>query len=241
MTRKSFGEDSFTQSVTLQNVSANLDLIRRLEHLSLAELGKRTGLSDRHLDSLIRMRSNVTVLVLEQIAERLGIPFLTFIGTRLDANIPGGRSGFLDGLRDEKAYAGTDEREQPPSPVRLAAGSQQSLPSSLAPDLANLLQHLIAKQDLLAQEQTNLSRQLEKLSNIIGEGAVAEEKSSRQNIQSLARAARSAISSPSTARPKAKSATLTEAKKARGKTTSSRKPEPEAPRRRTRRNSSPAT
>jgi transcriptional regulator with XRE-family HTH domain len=238
MTRKSFGEDDFTQSVTLQNVSANLDLIRRLEHLSLTELGKRTGLSDRHLDSLIRMRSNVTVLVLEQIAESLGIPFLTFIGTRLDASIPGGRSGFLDGLRDEKAYAGTDEKEQSPSPARLTAVSQQSLPSSLAPDLANLLQHLIAKQDLLSQEQTKLSRQLEKLSNIIGEGVAVDEKSPRQNIQFSARAARSAASSPSTAHPKAKSATLTESKKARGKTTSSRKPEPEASRRRTRRNSS---
>jgi transcriptional regulator with XRE-family HTH domain len=241
MTRKSFGEDDFTQSVTLQNVGANLDLIRRLEHLSLAELGKRTGLSDRHLDSLIRMRSNVTVLVLEQIAERLGIPFLTFIGTRLDANIPGGRSGFLDGLRDEKTYAGAEEREQPPSPARLTAGSQQGLPSGLAPDLANLLQDLIAKQDLLAQEQTNLSRQLEILSNIVGEGVAADEKSPRQNIQLPARAARSSTNSPSTAHPKAKSATLTEAKKARGKTTSSRKPEPEASRRRTRRNSSSAT
>jgi transcriptional regulator with XRE-family HTH domain len=140
MTRKSFGEDDFTQSVTLQNVGANLDLIRRLEHLSLAELGKRTGLSDRHLDSLIGMRSNVTVLVLEQIAERLGIPFLTFIGTRLDANIPGGRSGFLDGLRDERALVSPYERQQSPTPVRLASGSPQILPSGLAPDLANLLQ-----------------------------------------------------------------------------------------------------
>jgi transcriptional regulator with XRE-family HTH domain len=243
MTRKSFGEDDFTQSVTLQNVGANLDLIRRLEHLSLAELGKRTGLSDRHLDSLIRMRSNVTVLVLEQIAESLGIPFLTFIGTRLDSSIPGGRSGFLDGLRDEKAYAGTDEREQPSSPVRLAAGSQQSLPSSLAPDLANLLQHLIAKQDLLAQEQTNLSHQLEKLSNIIGEGAVAEEKSSRQNIQSSARAARSDPGSTSTARPKAKPAksSTPTAKNAHSKAISKHKPRSVASRGHTSRKSSAAT
>lgn len=242
MTRKSFGEDSFTQSVTLQNVSANLDLIRRLEHLSLAELGKRTGLSDRHLDSLIRMRSNVTVLVLEQIAESLGIPFLTFIGTRLDANIPGGRSGFLDGLRDERALASPDEREQSPSPVRLAADSQQRLPSGLAPDLANLLQHLIAKQELLAQEQTNLSRQLERLSKHIGEGIAADAKSPRKNTQSSARTARSDPGSTSTARPKAKPAksSTPTAKNAHSKAISKHKPESATSRGHTSRKSSAA-
>lgn len=244
MTRKSFFEDDFVQSVTLQNVSANLDLIRRLEHLSLAELGKRTGLSDRHLDSLIRMRSNVTVLVLEQLAERLGIPFLTFIGTRLDASIPGGRSGFLDGLRDEKALTKADEKEHAPSPVRLTAASQQQLPSGLSPDLASLLEHLIAKQDLLAQEQINLSRQLEKLSKAIGERGAADEKSPRQTIKSSDRAARSDTGSTSAARPKAKSAkasTLMEVEETRGKAISSRKPAPRASRRGTNRRSSSAT
>jgi len=160
MTRKSFSEDDFTQSVTLQNVSSNLDLIRRLEHLSLVELGKRTGLSDRHLDSLIRMRSNVSVLALEQIAERLGIPFLTFIGTRLDASIPGGRSGLLDDLRDE--------RKQSPSAVNIEAISEQQLPTGLTPDVTNLLRNLISMQEQLSREQASLTCQVENLTSLIG-------------------------------------------------------------------------
>lgn len=240
MTRKSFFEDDFIQSVTLQNVSANLDLIRRLEHLSLAELGKRTGLSDRHLDSLIRMRSNVTVLVLEQLAERLGIPFLTFIGTRLDAGIPGGRSGFLDGLRDERALTNADRGEHAPSPFRLAAASQQRLPADLAPDLANLLQDLIAKQDLLAQEQTNLSRQVDELSKAVTAG----EQSSGQSTQASPRPVRSdpgLTASPQLKAKPAKSSTSTEAKNARSKTSSRRKPEPEKSREGTRRKRSSTT
>jgi transcriptional regulator with XRE-family HTH domain len=243
MTRKSFGEDSFTQSVTLQNVSANLDLIRRLEHLSLAELGKRTGLSDRHLDSLIRMRSNVTVLVLEQIAESLGIPFLTFIGTRLDANIPGGRSGFLDGLRDENAFPSVDERRQSPSAVHLETATQQRLPSGLTPDLTNLLQQLIAKQDLMAQEQTNLSRRVEELSKMIGEGHEAKEKSPRQHLRSEAKEAGSDLDFTVSAQRNsgsAKAFASTELKKRRNKTTSRHEPELGRPSRRTTRKRSSA-
>jgi transcriptional regulator with XRE-family HTH domain len=166
MTRKSFSEDDFTNSVTLQNVSANLDLIRRLERLSLAELGKRTGLSDRHLDSLIRMTSNVSVLVLEQIAESLGIPFLTFIGSRLDATIPGGWTGFLDRLKEGKSSDAVDE-DQPPSPTHFDAVSPQQLPSGLTPDLSNLLQHLITMQERLAQDQAALTRQVENMTRLI--------------------------------------------------------------------------
>ncbi|KFG68851.1 helix-turn-helix domain-containing protein [Microvirga sp. BSC39] len=168
MTRKSFSEDDLTNSVTLQNVSANLDLIRRLERLSLAELGKRTGLSDRHLDSLIRMTSNVTVLVLEQIAERLNIPFLTFIGSRLDATIPGGWTGFLDRLKEGKSSDAVDE-DQPRSPTHFDAVSPQQLPSGLTPDLSNLLQHLITMQERLAQDQSALTRQVENLTRLIGQ------------------------------------------------------------------------
>jgi transcriptional regulator with XRE-family HTH domain len=166
MTRKSFSEDDFTNSVTLQNVSANLDLIRRLERLSLAELGKRTGLSDRHLDSLIRGYSNVSVLVLEQIAESLGIPFLTFIGSRLDATIPGGWTGFLDRLKEGKSSDAVDE-DQPRSPTHFDAVSPQQLPSGLTPDLSNLLQHLITMQERLAQDQAALTRQVENLMRLI--------------------------------------------------------------------------
>lgn len=183
MTRKSFSEDDFTNSVTLQNVSANLDLIRRLERLSLAELGKRTGLSDRHLDSLIRGHSNVTVLVLEQIAESLGIPFLTFIGSRLDATIPGGWTGFLDRLKVGKSSDAVDE-DQPRSPTHFDAASQQQLPSGLTPDLSNLLQHLITMQERLAQDQTALTRQVEHLTRLIDRAPADTVSPPREKVRS---------------------------------------------------------
>ncbi|MBM1175215.1 helix-turn-helix domain-containing protein [Microvirga arabica] len=182
MTRKSFSEDDFTNSVTLQNVSANLDLIRRLERLSLAELGKRTGLSDRHLDSLIRMTSNVTVLVLEQIAERLNIPFLTFIGSRLDATLPGGWTGFLDRLKEGKSSDAVDE-DQPPSPTHFDAVSPQQLPSGLTPDLSNLLQHLITIQERQAQDQAALTRQVENLTRLIERAPADAVPSPRGNVR----------------------------------------------------------
>ncbi|SCY98748.1 helix-turn-helix domain-containing protein [Microvirga guangxiensis] len=235
MTRKSFGEDDFVHSATLQNVSANLDLVRRLEHLSLAELGKRTGLSDRHLDSLIRMRSNVTVLVLEKIADSLGIPFLTFIGTRLDTGIPGGSSGFLDRLRNEQASLEETTRDPSPFSSRSMSDRRQQIPSGLTPDLAHLLQHLISQQEQLAQSQINLALQVEELSKAINPRATERGSSSTHSARTLARTAGADPSLVSPMQPKAasvKSSASTEVKNMRAKAAPRPKSEPVASQRR---------
>nr|WP_246812475.1 hypothetical protein [Microvirga sp.] len=69
MTRQSFSEDEFAENMTLQNVSANIETIKRMKGWSVMEMSKHIGISDRHLDSLLKMNSNVTVLVLEKIAD----------------------------------------------------------------------------------------------------------------------------------------------------------------------------
>jgi transcriptional regulator with XRE-family HTH domain len=173
MTRQSFSEDEFAESMTLQNVSANLETIKRMKGWSVMEMSKHIGISDRHLDSLLKMNSNVTVLVLEKIAEGLGIPVLRLMGTRIV--IKGHQAGadFLKEIRGDKWSISSEDA--PPPPVRVtraetrkaakSAGVAEAPEASAPAGLEGLLQRIVDVQDRLAKDNSRTNAKVDKLSS----------------------------------------------------------------------------
>lgn len=171
MTRQSFSEDEFAESMTLQNVSANLETIKRMKGWSVMEMSKHIGISDRHLDSLLKMNSNVTVLVLEKIAEGLGISVLRLMGTRIVVNAHKAGADFLKEIRGDK-WSITSE-DAPPPPVRATraetrkaakAAGVAEVPEAPA-GLEGLLQRIVDVQDRLAKDNSQTNAKVDKLSS----------------------------------------------------------------------------
>jgi len=171
MSRQSFSEDDFSESMTLQNVSANLETIKRMMGWSVTEMSKHIGISDRHLDSLLKMTSNVTVLVLEKIADGLGIPFLRLVGTRIVVRGHQAGADFLKELRKESWEISSEDAPAPPVRRTRAADTRKSgkaEKASEAPEapagLEGILQRIVEVQDRLAKDNNQTNAKVDRLS-----------------------------------------------------------------------------
>jgi transcriptional regulator with XRE-family HTH domain len=171
MTRQSFSEDEFAESMTLQNVSANLETIKRMKGWSVMEMSKHIGISDRHLDSLLKMNSNVTVLVLEKIADGLGIPVLRLMGTRIVVRAHKAGSDFLEEIRGDKWAISSEDAPPPPvratrAQTRKAAKDAGVVQAPEAPaGLEGLLKRIVDVQDRLAQDNSQTNAKVDRLAN----------------------------------------------------------------------------
>jgi transcriptional regulator with XRE-family HTH domain len=172
MSRRAFSEDDFSESNTLQNVSANLKTIKRMMGWGTTEMSKQIGISDRHLDSLLRMTSNVTVLVLEKIAEGLGVPFQRLTGTRIvvRGNVAG--DDFLNELQKEPWHISSEDFETPAArPVREAPSRKPKKDTKAAelpavpPGMEGIFQRLVDVQERLTQDQSNLNSKVDKIAD----------------------------------------------------------------------------
>lgn len=180
MSRKSFSDDDYSGSNTLQNVSANLVTIKRMMGWGTTEMARQVGISDRHLDSLLRMSSNVTVLVLEQIAAGLGIPFLRLVGTRIVVRGHVSGSDFLKELRKESWQISSDD-EKPPRvlPTRDAAPrkTQKVAKATAASDaptgMEAIFQRLVDVQERLTNDQSRIDFKVDKLADQVQDLASA--------------------------------------------------------------------
>jgi transcriptional regulator with XRE-family HTH domain len=153
MSRRGFTRKDVERSPILRTLSGNLELIRRMEDLTMTEFAKMVDVSDRFLDELIRQKTNVSILVLEQIAARLRIPLMTLIGTRLEVRIPGAETGFLRSLQQESRTQARSVTKEP-----LAEGFTPPLRQrDLLSDEPSSLTILLAS---IVQNQLTLNRQL---------------------------------------------------------------------------------
>lgn len=171
MSRQSFSEDDFSESMTLQNVSANLETIKRMKGWSVTEMSKHIGISDRHLDSLLKMTSNVTVLVLEKIADGLGIPFLRLVGTRIVVKGHQAGADFLKELRKESWEISSEDAPAPPvrrtkaTDARKSGKTEKHDDATEAPSgLEGILQRIVEVQDRLAKDNSQTNAKVDKLS-----------------------------------------------------------------------------
>jgi transcriptional regulator with XRE-family HTH domain len=170
MSRRAFSEDDFSESSTLQNVSANLQTIKRMMGWGTTEMSKQIGISDRHLDSLLRMTSNVTVLVLEKIAEGLGIPFQQLTGTRIVVSSLVSGADFLKELQREpwhissediKVLAARMSREAPSRKLKKDAKAPDR--PALPPGMEGIFQRLVDVQERLTKDQSRTDAKVDKL------------------------------------------------------------------------------
>jgi transcriptional regulator with XRE-family HTH domain len=191
MSRRAFSEDDFSESSTLQNVSANLQTIKRMMGWGTTEMSKQIGISDRHLDSLLRMTSNVTVLVLEKIAEGLGIPFQRLTGTRIVVRGHVSGSDFLQELQKEPWQISSEDIESPVPRVSREAPSRKAKKDvkapeepALPPGMEGIFQRLIDVQERLTKDQSRTDAKVDKLA---------------EQMQDLASAVRGQASSAATA------------------------------------------
>ena len=176
MSRRGFTQKDVERSPILRTVSVNLELIRRMEDLPMTEFAKMVGVSDRFLDELIRQRTNVSILVLEQIAARLRIPLMTLIGTRLEVRIPGAETGFLRSLQQEGRTQARSMAKEPP-----AEGFKPSLRQpNLVPDEPSSLTTLLAS---IAHNQLILNRQLAELDAWMNDNRLSSRTGRRDAIQ----------------------------------------------------------
>jgi transcriptional regulator with XRE-family HTH domain len=156
MSRRGFTRKDVERSPILRTLSGNLELIRRMEDLTMTEFAKMVDVSDRFLDELIRQKTNVSILVLEQIAARLRIPLMTLIGTRLEVRIPGAETGFLRSLQQESRTQARSVTKEPPAEGFTPPLRQRDL----FPDEPSSLTTLLAR---IAHNQLTLNRQLAEL------------------------------------------------------------------------------
>ncbi|QRM35066.1 hypothetical protein [Microvirga sp. VF16] len=170
MTRRSFSEDDFSESKTLQNVSANLQTIKKLMGWGTTEMSKQIGISDRHLDSLLRMTSNVTVLVLEKIAEGLGIPFQRLTGTRIIVRGHVSGANFLEELQQESWQISSEDIDAPVARSSREAPSRKAKKETKAPEepalppgMEGIFQRLIDVQERLTKDQSRTDAKVDKL------------------------------------------------------------------------------
>jgi transcriptional regulator with XRE-family HTH domain len=101
MSRKGFTREDVERSTILHTLSINLELIRPMEGLTMTKFAKMVGVSDRYLKELTRQETNISILVLEHIAARLRVPFMTLIASPLEV-LPGKETGFLRSLQQER-------------------------------------------------------------------------------------------------------------------------------------------
>jgi transcriptional regulator with XRE-family HTH domain len=160
MSRKAFTRKDVDRSPILRTLSGNLELIRRMEDLTMTEFAKMVGVSDRFLNELIRQETNVSILILEQIAARLRMPLMTLIGTRLEVRIPGAETGFLRSLQHETprhaGQSGGDLLSREQKPARREA-------SHVSGSLNVLLTEIMESQNKILQNQFVLKKQLAEL------------------------------------------------------------------------------
>jgi len=170
MSRRSFSEDDFSESTTLQNVSANLQTIKRMMGWGTTEMAKQVGISDRHLDSLLRMTSNVTVLVLEKIAEGLGVPVLRLAGTRIVVRGHVSGDDFLAELQKEPWHISSEDYDRPVARVLRKAASRnprKAAPAAEEPEMPagmeSFIKRLVDVQERLGENQNRTSSKVDKL------------------------------------------------------------------------------
>ncbi len=195
MSRRAFSEDDFSESKTLQNVSANLQTIKRMMGWGTTEMSRQIGISDRHLDSLLRMTSNVTVLVLEKIAEGLGIPFQQLTGTRIVVRGHVSGSDFLQELQREPWHISSEDIEAPVARQSREAPSRKAKKDTKAPEepalppgMEGIFKRLIDVQERLTKDQSRTDAKVDKLA---------------EQMQDLASAVRGQAPSAATAKSEA--------------------------------------
>jgi transcriptional regulator with XRE-family HTH domain len=172
MSRKSFSQKDVERSAILKAVSANLELIRRLEDLSMAEFANMVGVSDRFLDELIRQKTNVSILVLEKIASRLGLPLMTLIGTRLEVRIPGAETGFLRSLQDESRRHAGQLVGEPLFHGHRPASQEPPVLSGDQNRLNALLTNVMESQNQILQNQVALNKRLAELDTWLSDNSL---------------------------------------------------------------------
>ncbi|MBD2745744.1 hypothetical protein IC232_03445 [Microvirga sp. BT688] len=221
MSRQSFSEDDFSESMTLQNVSANLETIKRMKGWSVTEMSKHIGISDRHLDSLLKMTSNVTVLVLEKIADGLGIPFLRLVGTRIVVKGHQAGADFLRELRKETWEISSEDAPAPPVRPSKAVDTRKGAKVARASEAAEaptglegILQRIVEVQDRLAQDNSQTNAKVDRLSTQV-ENLVSAVKGGSGEAASGAGAKRGP-KGPRKARTERDSATASTGKGGRG-------------------------
>jgi transcriptional regulator with XRE-family HTH domain len=180
MSRRAFSDDDFSESSTLQNVSANLQTIKRMMGWGTTEMSKQVGISDRHLDSLLRMTSNVTVLVLEKIAEGLGIPFQRLTGTRIVVKGHKAGADFLEELQQETWHISSKDFEAPiarssrEAPSRKVKKDTKAVGEpTLPPGMEGIFQRLVDVQERLTKDQSRTDVKINKLAEQVQELASA--------------------------------------------------------------------
>jgi transcriptional regulator with XRE-family HTH domain len=156
MSRTGFKPKDVERSAILRTLSVNLEMILRMEGLTMTKFAKMVGVSDRYLKELIRQETNVSILVLEQIAARLHIPLMTLIASPLEVRIPGTETGFLRSLQQESRAQTRSVTKAPP-----VEGFKPPLRhTGLVPDEPSSLATLLTR---IAHNQLALSRQLAEL------------------------------------------------------------------------------
>lgn len=153
MSRRGFTPKDLERSAILRTLGDNLELIRRMEDLTMTKFAKMVGVTDRFLNELIHQETNVSILVLEQIAAGLRIPLMTLIAAPLVVRDPVGEIGFLRSLQQESAARARDMTKKP-----LAEGFRPPLRKrDLLSDEPSSLTILLAS---IVQNQLTLNRQL---------------------------------------------------------------------------------
>jgi len=205
MSRKAFTDDEFSGSNTLRNVSANLQTIKRMMGWGTTEMSNKVGISDRHLDSLLRMTSNVTVLVLEKIADSLGIPFQRLTGTRIKVREHTAGANFLEELQKESWHISSEELNETSvvaplqtrrdAPARKEAKDTKVKAIVSSKEMDSLIGRIVEVQERLARDQSKLdskvdelSDQVRNLASAVKQGgvtavAVSEEASSKREAK----------------------------------------------------------
>ena len=223
MSRQSFSEDEFSESMTLQNVSANLETIKRMKGWSVTEMSKHIGISDRHLDSLLKMTSNVTVLVLEKIADGLGIPFLRLVGTRIVVKGHQAGADFLKELRKESWEISSEDAPAPPVRRIRAADARKSGKverASEAPEapagLEGILQRIVDVQDRLAKDNSQTNAKVDRLSTQVENLVSAVKDGTRETAAASATRAKRGPKGPRKTKTEVGSSTASTGKSGRG-------------------------
>jgi transcriptional regulator with XRE-family HTH domain len=176
MSRRGFTPKDVERSAILRTLSVNLELIRRMEGLTMTKFAKMVGVSDRYLKELIRQETNVSILVLEHIAARLRIPLMTLIASPLEVRIPGAVTGFLRSIQQKSAAQARDMTRE-----SSAEGFRPLLrrPGLLANEQSSLTPLLVS----IAHNQLTLSRQLAELDAWMNDNLISDRMSRPDAIQ----------------------------------------------------------
>ena len=81
MSQQRLGKDAFRKSPALRSLGENLNEFRLARQWSILRLCKECGVSHAFITQIIEFRANPSILLLEKIAEKLGVE-LSWLLTR---------------------------------------------------------------------------------------------------------------------------------------------------------------